>query len=441
MPLLRGIKLQLPSLRKTTVSSVSSFIPVSVLPLPSTACTGTGRRALSFRVPSARPSPVSTLTRRPPIQAPSRANHSATLAAHTKLTSGSPTPPPPSLLASSANGTPPRPSQTAGAPGIKSKIPSQRTAQIARHFSTISKDSDPSFHHQSPAMASPYSLRKVGAPNTLEHRVYIEKDGVPVSPFHDIPLYANQEQTILNMVVEIPRWTNAKLEISKEELLNPIKQDIKKGKLRYVRNCFPHKGYLWNYGAFPQTWEDPNAIHPETKAKGDNDPLDVCEIGELVGYTGQVKQVKVLGVMALLDEEETDWKVIVIDVNDPLAPKLNDVEDVERHLPGLLRATNEWFRIYKIPDGKPENQFAFTGECKNKSYAMDVVRECAEAWERLITGKTQAGSVSTGNTTVQQSPALISAGQLPPLPAHEELPAAKIDASIDKWFFISGASA
>lgn len=109
-------------------------------------------------------------------------------------------------------------------------------------------------------------------------------------------------------------------------------------------------------------------IHPETKAKGDNDPLDVCEIGELVGYPGQIKQVKVLGVMALLDEEETDWKVIVIDVNDPLAAKLHDVEDVERHLPGLLRATNEWFRIYKIPDGKPENQFAFTGECKNKKY-------------------------------------------------------------------------
>jgi inorganic pyrophosphatase len=41
-------------------------------------------------------------------------------------------------------------------------------------------------------------------------------------------------------------------QISKEELLNPIKQDVKKGKLRFVRNCFPHKGYLWNYGAFPQ---------------------------------------------------------------------------------------------------------------------------------------------------------------------------------------------
>jgi inorganic pyrophosphatase len=62
-------------------------------------------------------------------------------------------------------------------------------------------------------MAPTYTTRKVAAPYTTDHRVYIEKDGVPVSPFHDIPLFANQEQTILNMIVEIPRWTNAKLEV------------------------------------------------------------------------------------------------------------------------------------------------------------------------------------------------------------------------------------
>ncbi|KAK1774975.1 inorganic pyrophosphatase [Copromyces sp. CBS 386.78] len=343
------------------------------------------------------------------------------------------TPPPPSGNGSGGAAQSPntKPLSTLTRPNITTAISSARTQQIARHLSSSSVTT----------MASNYTIRKVGAPYTLEHRVYIEKDGLPVSPFHDIPLYANAEQTILNMVVEIPRWTNAKQEISKEELLNPIKQDTKKGKLRFVRNCFPHKGYLWNYGAFPQTWEDPNSIHPETKAKGDNDPLDVCEIGELVGYTGQVKQVKVLGVMALLDEEETDWKVIVIDVNDPLAPKLNDIEDVERHLPGLIRATNEWFRIYKIPDGKPENQFAFTGECKNKKYAMDVVRECNEAWERLITGKTAPGGISTTNVNVQHSSSRVAPDQLPPLPANEELTPAPIDSSIDKWFFISGASA
>lgn len=65
-----------------------------------------------------------------------------------------------------------------------------------------------------PKAASVFTPRKIGAPHTLEHRIYIEKDGVPCSPFHDIPLYANEQQTVLNMIVEIPRWTNAKQEVS-----------------------------------------------------------------------------------------------------------------------------------------------------------------------------------------------------------------------------------
>lgn len=284
-----------------------------------------------------------------------------------------------------------------------------------------------------------YQVHQIGAANTTDYKVYLERNGKIVSPFHDIPLYANPEKTILNMVVEVPRWSNAKLEISKTEHLNPIIQDTKKGKLRYVRNCFPHHGYIHNYGAFPQTWEDPNFTSPETKAKGDNDPLDVCEIGEQVAYTGQVKQVKVLGVMALLDEGETDWKIIVIDVNDPLAPRINDIEDVEIHLPGLLRATNEWFRIYKIPDGKPENQFAFSGECKNKKYAEDVVNECRESWETLIKGQaTDSKGISLTNTTLS-STGFYSEAASKEVPAASPKPAAPVDKSVDKWFFISGA--
>ena len=41
-------------------------------------------------------------------------------------------------------------------------------------------------------------------------------------------------------------------QISKDLPLNPIVQDQKKGKARFVHNCFPHHGYIWNYGAFPQ---------------------------------------------------------------------------------------------------------------------------------------------------------------------------------------------
>ncbi|KAI0308122.1 inorganic pyrophosphatase [Multifurca ochricompacta] len=300
---------------------------------------------------------------------------------------------------------------------------SSRVSQQLRFLSSPSSSS---------AMSSQYTPRLIGAPNTLEHRVYIERNGQVVSPFHDISLFADQSNNILNMIVE-------------EESFNPIKQDIKKGRLRYVRNCFPHHGYIWNYGAFPQTWEDPTQQHAETKARGDNDPLDVCEIGEQVGYVGQVKQVKVLGIMALLDEGETDWKVLVVDVQDPLASKLNDIEDVERHLPGLVRATNEWFRIYKIPDGKPENQFAFSGEAKNKKYAAEIIHECHEAWRRLISGespaKTSNYDLSIRTVTVENSPGYVRKDDpsYTNLPPDSRKPPAPVDPAISKWFYISSA--
>lgn len=39
--------------------------------------------------------------------------------------------------------------------------------------------------------------------------------------------------------------------------------------------------------------------------------------------SGEIVQVKVLGVLALLDEGETDWKIIAIGVDDPEAQKIH----------------------------------------------------------------------------------------------------------------------
>lgn len=89
-----------------------------------------------------------------------------------------------------------------------------RTQQVAGHFTPSSSPSTTIMATVSSNAPKQFTARKIGTPNTLEHRVYIEKDGVPVSPFHDIPLYANEQQTILNMIVEVPRWTNAKMEVS-----------------------------------------------------------------------------------------------------------------------------------------------------------------------------------------------------------------------------------
>ncbi|XP_045852620.1 inorganic pyrophosphatase 2, mitochondrial isoform X2 [Meles meles] len=218
------------------------------------------------------------------------------------------------------------------------------------------------------------------------------------------PPITASSSNLFNMVVEVPRWTNAKMEIATKEPLNPIKQDIKNGKLRYVANIFPHKGYIWNYGALPQTWEDPHRKDKSTDCCGDNDPIDVCEIGSKVLSCGEVIHVKILGILALIDQGETDWKIIAINVNDPEASKFHDIDDVKKYKPGYLEATLNWFRFYKVPEGKPENQFAFNGEFKNKAFALEVIKSTHECWKTLLMKKCDGGAISCTNVQVCDSP-------------------------------------
>lgn len=231
-----------------------------------------------------------------------------------------------------------------------------------------------------------------GVEKTTSYKMYFEKDGNRISPFHDIPLSpAIDGNGEFNMVVEIPCNTQAKLEINKEEPFNPIVQDTKKGELRYVTY---EGGYPWNYGAFGQTWEDPNHLYKDTGAVGDNDPLDVCDISSIVSPSGSIISVKVLGCLAMIDEGETDWKIIAINAQDPLAKDMNDIGDVEKLMPGKLAMTLNWFRMYKTIAGKPENKFAFNDEFKNKAFALEVIEESHEFWKKLRSGASKNPGIS-----------------------------------------------
>ncbi|XP_050454320.1 inorganic pyrophosphatase isoform X1 [Cataglyphis hispanica] len=284
-----------------------------------------------------------------------------------------------------------------------------------------------------------YTTVERGALNSTDYRIFFKNDlGIPISPMHDIPLYADEKNKIMNMVVEIPRWTNAKMEICLKETLNPIKQDVKNGKLRFVANCFPHHGYIWNYGALPQTWENPDVLDEATGCKGDNDPIDVLEIGYRVAKRGEVLKVKVLGTVALIDEGETDWKIIVIDVNDPLANQMNDINDIEKHYPGLLKATIEWFKIYKIPDGKLENQFAFNGEAKPRDFALHIIDEVHQHWQNLLKQEGPTSGIICSNVTVEGSPFKITTEAAQEVLGNESEPVEplSVEPIVDKCYFI-----
>lgn len=284
-----------------------------------------------------------------------------------------------------------------------------------------------------------FSTVNRGAENTLEFRIFYKNaDGQIISPFHDIPAYADTENKIYNMVVEVPRWTNAKMEIATKEKMNPIKQDVKKGNLRYVANVYPQRGYPWNYGCIPQTWENPKHVDKNTNEGGDNDPVDLCEIGSRVPARGEVIQVKALGILAMIDEGETDWKVICIDVKDELADKINNLEDVENLKPGYLADTRKWFRTYKVPDGKPENNFAFDGEYKDKAFADQIIAETYQQWQTLVRGEAES-SLAIENVSVDGSKAKISASDAQAVVDAAPAVGAAVavtDMKASRWFYL-----
>jgi len=135
------------------------------------------------------------------------------------------------------------------------------------------------------------------------------------------------------------------------------------------------------------TWEDPSHKSPDLQAGGDNDPVDLVEIGSEQLKLGGVYKVKPLGVYAMIDEGEVDWKVVCIRADDPKAAQVNDVADVERVFPGELQKIMEWFRDYKTPDGKPQNAFGYDNKCMDKAFALKVIEETHGFYNALKSGK------------------------------------------------------
>ncbi|XP_039058157.1 soluble inorganic pyrophosphatase 6, chloroplastic-like [Hibiscus syriacus] len=181
------------------------------------------------------------------------------------------------------------------------------------------------------------------------------------------------------------------MEVATDELYTPIKQDTKKGKLRY----YPYN-INWNYGLLLQTWEDPSFANSEVEgAFGDNDPIDFVEIGDARGEIGEILKVKPLAALAMIDEGELDWKIVT------MASLVNDVDDVEKHFPGTLIAIRNWFRDYKIPDEKPANKFGLGNEVASREYALKVITETNESWAKLVKRSIPAGELFARITTTR----------------------------------------
>jgi len=233
--------------------------------------------------------------------------------------------------------------------------------------------------------SSPYGTSDAGEADTMEFRRFLSSDGAQISYWHDVPLHSPGGG--FHAVIEIPRMTTAKMEICTTEPAAPIKQDIKKGKLRHYN--MPIK---WNYGAMPQTWEQPDHVWQGLEGhQGDNDPVDVVDVSTTRIECGTVITFKPLAALAMIDEGEVDWKIIGINTADEKAGEINDLADLERLMPGEVDAVREWFTWYKALDaagerieGSEPNFFEFGGKPLDTAATMKIVGEGHACWHALV---------------------------------------------------------
>lgn len=197
--------------------------------------------------------------------------------------------------------------------------------------------------------------------------------------WHDIPMRPNGGSAeIINFVVEIPMYMTTKMEVQKELAGNIITQDTNKdGSPRYYTYGTP----FFNYGLIPQTWEDPSLVSHQGNG-GDNDPLDVMEIGAGPLEMGSINPCKILGSLELIDEGETDHKIICIVLTDPDASRINSMADLDVVKPGTTAKLVDWLKRYKTSDGKPENSLA-QDTPTSINEAVAIIQETHDRWKTL----------------------------------------------------------
>lgn len=90
--------------------------------------------------------------------------------------------------------------------------------------------------------------------------------------------------------------------------------------------------------------------------------------------------------------------------------------------------------FFFYPPGKPENQFAFDGEAKNKDFALNIIKECGQQWQKMMAGDNDPEGVSRICTELDTKSKIADASEfVSQAPVGAD---AAIDSSVDKWYFI-----
>lgn len=174
-----------------------------------------------------------------------------------------------------------------------------------------------------------------------------------ISLLHDVS-YGTHAPNSINTIIEIPKGSKNKYEIDKET-----------GLIMLDRAMHSAQDYPFDYGFMPQSlWDD-------------GDPLDIVILTTYPLAVGVLVKVRPVGVLRMIDDGESDAKIIGVPEKDPRFDEIHDITDVNKH---TLKEIEHFFNTYK----KINHKEVQTNGYGDKKEAQDAVMRSVEQYKQKM---------------------------------------------------------
>lgn len=165
--------------------------------------------------------------------------------------------------------------------------------------------------------------------------------------WHDIEPGTAEET---NVIIEIAKFSKNKYEIDKET-----------GLIALDRVMHSAQDYPFDYGFVPKTlWED-------------GDPLDVVVLTTYPLLSGILVPVRMVAIMNMIDDGESDAKIIAVPKKDPRWDSVKDLNDINPH---TIKEIEHFFATYK----KVQNKSVEVGGFEGKTAAQEAFLKSRELY-------------------------------------------------------------
>ena len=174
-----------------------------------------------------------------------------------------------------------------------------------------------------------------------------------MNPLHDLS-HGRGAPRVVDAYIEIPKGGRVKYEVDKES-----------GLLRASRVLYGAIHYPANYGFIPRTLDD------------DGDALDILVFAQDEIQPSSIVSARVIGVMPMVDQGETDDKIIAVMIGDPAFEVVRSLDDL---LPFRMNEIMRFFGDYKALEEKEVRVAAPLGVDE----AVKIVEKCIAMYDKSI---------------------------------------------------------